>query len=70
MAQHLPDSILAMAGGVAAGTYVTQTTPGTDPWITQILVPFVAAVLVPFFKELSLIGIKYFKQKLATRKGK
>jgi hypothetical protein len=70
MQQHLPDSILAMASGTAVGTYVAHTSPGANPWMTQILMPFLGAVLVPFLKELSIIGIKYFKQKLATRKNK
>lgn len=67
MHQNINDSLLAMAGGAAAGTYVAQTTPGTDPWVTQILVPFLGAVLVPFFKELSMFAIKYLKDKHAKK---
>jgi hypothetical protein len=63
------DSMLA--GGTASITAhvaAIHDTPEISPYITQILVPLIAAVLVPYLKDLAAIHIKSLKDRLAKRK--
>jgi hypothetical protein len=65
---NLNDSLISFAGGASTGTYIAATDPTANPWITQILVPFLGAVLFPFLKELSKIVLAAIKSKYNAKK--
>lgn len=60
--QHFNDSLWAMAGGSAAGTY-SQIYPHPNPWISQVVIPLLGALLVPLIKEATVYLINKVKRK-------
>ncbi len=65
------DSLTAAGTAAVTGTLTTNlpTFQGYNPLVTQIIIPLVAAIIVPYFKDLTSIHIKYLKEKLTRKKG-
>lgn len=57
------DSLLALAGGYATGTYQVEHSSGVNPLVSQIIVPLIGCFMVPIAKAGALIIIKKLKQK-------
>ena len=58
------DSLLAFSSGSATAMYQAQNPSSVNPLVSQILIPLVGAVLVPFLKDLSLLAIKALSAKM------
>lgn len=68
MNPHAVDTALALTGGITTGSVMVATNPGINPWVAQIVMPIVGAIVVPFLKDLSLIAIAALKRKWETKK--
>lgn len=64
------DSLTAGGTAAIAGTITTnvETFQGYSPLVTQIVIPLIAAIIVPYLKDLTTIHIKYLKDKLIRKK--
>jgi hypothetical protein len=67
---NVTDSLTAAGTAAITGTITTNVEhfQGYNPIVTQILVPLVAAIIVPFLKDLSKVYITFLKDKLKRKK--
>lgn len=62
------DSILAFASGSTTAMYQASNPSSINPLVSQVLIPLIGAVIVPFLKDLSILAIKYLSSKIKTKK--
>lgn len=68
MHSSMTDSTLAVLSASGTALYTTQGDPTANPIISQVLIPLLAGVLVPLFKELSISAIEKIKENRKKRK--